>query len=232
MPDLYDDEAFEAFCTIKKRRLAAIARCTRGEAEPGDVKSIAWEMAGLIQSQGDIEIDFLNPDCQDRIIAYTYQKLVAYAEKTVRYAIRLDHGPPGADDTAPTLMERLRDPGSPDPVEQLIAWEEYQEPPTVDPHRSCACAYVLLLRHFNGRMPAVAHFLRISVSHTYRCCARARQTEVQQIPISMHVQDAAFQPRPWRSFKLCRVPRQLALDFGEGLFDKDSFQSSTRSSPC
>ncbi len=232
MPGLYDDEAFEVFCTIKKRRLAAIARCTRGEVEPDDVKSVAWEMACVIQTQGGTEIDFLNPDCQDLIISYTYQKLVAYTEKTVRYAIRLDHGPPGSDDNAPTLMERLRDPGSPDPVEQLIALEEYQAQPAVDPHRSCACAYVLLLRRFNGWMPAVAHFLRISTSHTYRCCARARQAEVQQLPIPIHVQDTAFQPRPWRSFKLCRTPRQLALDFGEDLFDEDGFQSATRSSPC
>lgn len=232
MPGLYDDESFRAFCIAKRRKLAAIARRTKGESQRGDVESTAWEMACVIQTQTGEEIDFLDPDCQDRILAYTYQELVGYAEKTVRYATRLDHSPPGSDEGTPTLMERLRDPGSPDPVEQLIALEEYREPLAVDPHQSRACAYVLLLRQFNGWMPAVAHFLRISVAHTYRCCARARQAEDQQLPIPMHVQDAAFRPRPWRSFKLWRSPRQLALDFGEDLFNTNEAQSTARSKPC
>ncbi|MDN5844616.1 MAG: hypothetical protein L0H54_14365 [Alcaligenaceae bacterium] len=218
MSGIYDTAAFMEFCTARKDKLSRIANRADKAIQVGDVISTAWEMACELHTKG-IDIDFRDPASQDLIIRYTYQKLINYAEKNLRFAVRLDKAPAGSDDDCHPLMRRLHDPNALDPLEQLIAQEEQRaaKPVSLGPHLSIARAYVRLLENFRGSVPAIAHYLRISVSHTYRCWARAREYEAHQLRIPMRIKDKTFQPRPWRSFKLYRTPQQLTLDFEEDL---------------
>lgn len=220
MQGLHDTAAFDEFCRAQRKALSSIASQADRAVQVGDVVATAWEMACLIQTRTGAEIDFRNRDCQDTILRYTHFELVGRAEKHTKYAIRLDQAPSWSDDDCHPLMRHLSGPESDDPLNQLIARETPQADGFIaNPHQSLACAYVHLLESCRGRMPAMAHFLRISVSHTYRCCARARDLAERQCTIPMHMQDLAFQPRPWRLFKRCRIPEQLMLNFGEDLLD-------------
>ena len=55
--------------------------------------------------------------------------------------------------------------------------------------------------------------LLISRSWAYRCVQRASELARCQRHLSGALVDTSL-PRPWRRFKLCRVPVQLTLDSG------------------
>jgi hypothetical protein len=84
--------------------------------------------------------------------------------------------------------------------------------------RNClATAYVRLLRHFDNRMLSVADHLLISQAHAYRCCRKARLLASNQSPLPDKAMAKSFLPGPWRTFRLCRMPKQLTFDFREQL---------------
>ncbi|WP_147383878.1 hypothetical protein [Noviherbaspirillum sedimenti] len=177
-------------------------------------------LAGEIERTKEIEIDFLAEKDQNLLISHLYQELVRYAEKTVRYAIRLDrsaYSDESGDDGHPLLRKFVADDGA-NPLSILAArgdtsWRD------INPgrHDSLAGAYVHLLESFDNRMKMVADHLLISLSYSYRCCARARMFAEKQRPIPLSLPDCQddFFPKAWRKFRIWKTPRQLSFDFDE-----------------
>jgi hypothetical protein len=214
-----EDAAFEQFALQRKKDLQRIARHTRGEYQFSDVVNEAWVVAHELPAGKGVAVDLLNVASQNLVLSHVYQHLVRYAEQNVRRAVQLDHAPGGGDqdgDAHPLTYLLISDDGR-DPLALLIEHETASNVDLeVDGHASLAAAYVRLLRRFDNRMRAVAEHLLISVSYAYRRCAQARLLAVHQVPVPFAVGDA-FVPGPWRPFRLCRRPVQLAFDFDEEL---------------
>ena len=77
---------------------------------------------------------------------------------------------------------------------------------------SLAAAWLRLIQHFDQDMADMPRHLLISRSWAYRCVQRASELALCQRHLSGALVDTSL-PRPWRRFKLCRVPVQLTLDF-------------------
>jgi hypothetical protein len=212
---------FAQFVAARLEDLKRIARHTHGEHDVGDVQSEAWLMAAGWQAVRGASLDLSTQDGQQLLLSHLYQHLVRYTELQVRHAVRLDHAPRGSEDTDsphPLLNQLSSDDGM-EPLSILLAAErESDATPTPDQHHSPAAAWACLLSHFDNRMLAVARHLMISLSHSYRCCRRARQLAYTQPPLPVAVVGAEdFIPGPWRRNRHTRDCRQLAFDFDEPL---------------
>lgn len=117
-------DAFDAFVRDCRVDLMRIARHTSGEHEYGDVCSEAWEMADILAARQGKKPDFSDPAFRKTLVSHLYQKLVRYQERTVRYAVRLDHAPPGSDepDAPHPLLNSLA--SGDEPLAALLAAEE------------------------------------------------------------------------------------------------------------
>lgn len=212
-----DIDGFLPFTARKKKNLQRIAGATQGEYKFDDVVNEAWLMAyRLRESDGDA-FDLSTEGCQDKLLRHLFQHVVRYTERKLRKAVRLDHAPAGSEDDrgAHPLSYVLACNGGQDVLDDWLEWEDSStRERDLSLHGSLAAAYVLLLRHFDNNMAGVATHLRISRSHAYRCCAKARRlaTAASHIPIPV---GEHFLPGPWRRFKLHRRPVQLVLDFGD-----------------
>jgi hypothetical protein len=206
-------DAFTKFTVARRPDLRRIARHTQGEHSVEDVVNEAWLLAAHLWERGDIAADFGDTAFQQRLLAHLYQKLVRYTERNIRHALRLDH--PTRDESTTPLIDRLADAGT-DPLSTAIAAQECPSSRN-DTVFSLAVAYLFLLRRFNNRMRALANHLLISLSHAYRCCARARWLVAQQHSLPWKPSDAKTALRPWRTFRARHTPRQLELEFGPAM---------------
>lgn len=211
-------DAFTRFLAQRKGALSWIANATRQEHRYEDVCQQAWLEAHELAQEHSLPPDFANPVFQQAVFKRLCRKLID-GDRRFRHATRLDHGFDG-DDMHPLARLLASDEGR-DPLAELLDAETPQPEP-LDEARlplSLALAWVLLLRRHDQRMPAVAACLLISVSHAYRCCAKAKQqaTHQQPIPLLRGSDLYARQLGPWRRRRSERVPRQLVFDFDEGL---------------
>jgi len=211
-------DAFTRFLAQRKGALLWIAKATRHEHRYEDVCQQAWlEAHELVQESGSPP-DFADPVFQQALFKRLCRRLID-GDRKFRHATRLDHG---SDDEAVHWLTRLlaSDEGR-DPLAELLDVETPQaEPPDEDElPLSLALAWVMLLRKHDQRMTTVANRLLISVSHAYRCCAKAQWLAVHQHPIPLLHGTAplAGQLGPWRRRRTLRVPRQLTFDFDEEL---------------
>jgi len=215
-------DTFGLFVHRNEQALKRIARATRGEHDFGDVANEAWLMAEAIASRTGRPADFADPEFQDLLIRHLYQALVRYTELNVRHAVRLDHAAAG-DDESDThwLANRLASDGGRDPLSHLLAGEE---PVAGDGehHPSLAGAWVKLLWMSGGRMRTVARKLLISVSHTYRCHAKAVHLAQTQNSIPFDLEGLEAHLGPWRRSRVVRIPRQLEFDFEDELPIRDN----------
>jgi hypothetical protein len=210
-------DPFERFLQQRGKDLRRIARATRGEQEYADVAQEAWLMAGPLSTRCGMAPDFLDAGFQDLLLSHLYQALVRYTELNVRHAVRLDHGTgdDGEEGGQHWLMNRLASDGGHDPLSLLIAGqEEPAQSGDEEQHPSLAGAWIVLLRGCEGHMRAAAEHLLISVSHAYRCCAKARHLASRQNAIPLTPPRTAAQLGPWRRYRIMRTPRQLEFDFG------------------
>lgn len=208
---------FDEFVAQRKKDLARIARHTSGEYKFQDVVGEAFLMAIDVGRRRRCEIDWSSRTDQDQVIAYVYQKLVRYEERTVRFAVRLDKSEEDDDgDLVHPLMRKLASDGGRDPLAIVVEREIHLASRTGQRH-CLATAYVRLLRHFDNRMSSVADHLLISLGHAYRCCMKARVLASNQSPMPGKTMAETFLPGPWRTFRLCREPEQLTFDFREQL---------------
>lgn len=213
------DPAFEQFVAQRNKDLRRISSRTQGEYELSDVISEAWVMACDLRDRKGIAVDFLERSFQDLLISHLYQHFVRYTEKNVRYAVRLDHAAPGDEQDGPhPLTHMLASDDGQHPLAMLIAQEtQSARKAEIDDCCSLASAYVRLLQHFDNKMPAVARHLLISTSYAYRRRARAWLLASCQNSLVLRAVDKDFIPRPWRRFRVQRIPFQRPFDFDEKL---------------
>jgi len=209
-------EGFAEFIAGRQSDLKRVARHTRGEYSEDDVISEAWLLAATWEQADRRPLDLRERDDQSQLISHLYQSLVRYTDLNVRHAVRLDHAP-GEGEGGHPLLERLSADGY-DPLAVMEACEAGPVPPAEgELHYSVASIYLLMLEHYDFRVSALARFLRLSVSHTYRRCAYASQMSAWQHALVLAPPINMGGLRPWRRFRACRVPRQLEFDFEERL---------------
>jgi hypothetical protein len=176
-------DMFEHFVAQRKKKLARIARPTTGECEFEDVVAEAFLMAAEIGRRREYAVDWSSRTDQEQVLAYLYQKLVRYEERTVVFAVRLDKSEDDESrDFVHPLVRALASDGGRDPLAMLVE-REIQQTSRVEQRNCLATAYVRLLRHFDDRMLSVADHLLISLAHGYRCCKKARLLASNQFAI-------------------------------------------------
>lgn len=178
-------------------------------------------MAVDVAAKRKLSLDLLDVAFQDMLIAHLYQALVRYTDLHVRHAERLDYGTHDGhgEDRPNPWSGRLVADGGTGPLHRLLeaeAGEAMATPPGRVVRGSLGEAWIALFDRFRN-MRRIAERLLISVSHAYRCCARAREVTMQQNPFVMHAGETLPQIGPWRRFRAERVPRQLEFDFSERL---------------
>lgn len=214
-------QAWLHFVATHRKKLATIAYKTDYEYQREDVESEAWLLAEAMRHELGAGFDIADPACQDQLFARLYSRLVKFAEKNVRYGVRLDHHAHGEEEQAShPLLRKLAADGGANPLTTLLGEEAaVPEPEAPDPHHSRAASYLWLLRKFDNRMSHIADYLLISTSHCYRCCKRARLLAEQQWPLPAlraPAQRSDDEPiRPWRTFRVLRPALQLELPFDE-----------------
>jgi hypothetical protein len=120
-------DRFEHFVAQRKKDLARIARRTAGEYEFEDVVGEAFVMAAEIGRRRDHAVDWSSRTDQEQVLAYLYQKLVRYEERTVRFAVRLDKSEDDENsDFVHPLVGALASDGGRDPLAVLVEREIQQ----------------------------------------------------------------------------------------------------------
>lgn len=195
-----------------------IANKTCREYTLEDVQGELWITAVFLLERKGLSVDFDNDEHQELILSYTFQRLVRYNERTLRYAVSVDHG--FHDDDVSRPLDRLVSHYVDNP--QALLEREYEENQGSGQMRlqgmSVAAAWLLVLERCGGRMVNVAYFLRLSLSHTYRCYQRARMLAEQQSPLSLEAGGRSdMVVRAWRKYRQWRLPEQLEFDFESGL---------------
>lgn len=83
---------FDTFVEARRGDLRRIAYATQGKMEADDLIQEAWVVAIEIGDGMEEPFDFSNLEHQEHLIAKMYVRFVKYADKTVRYAMKLDPG--------------------------------------------------------------------------------------------------------------------------------------------
>lgn len=159
-------EPFQAFLVQRRSELRRIARMTRGEHTPEDVENEAWLIADRIASKRGVPINFSLRTDQELVLGWLHNEVVKYADKQVRYAVKLDKDwdKEDADSTAYTMAQLLTAPETFDPAILLLRREEVPDPHALTKHSySQASAYVILLSRFDWDTDELAAHLRILV---------------------------------------------------------------------
>lgn len=156
---------FETFLHARAVDLRNIARRSR-EYSFEEAQSEAWLVAIEIGNGRGWPLDFTDQDDQDMLLAWLHNRLVKFAEKTVRYAARLDHGKD--DDTeraGNTLARLLTAPIDSDPqVQRQLLDERDALIEHVRQSYSQAAAYMLLLIRLEGDLEDLAALLWIGIA--------------------------------------------------------------------
>ena len=201
-----EEAEFLKFLFDVKPKLALIARHTRGEYNIEDVRNEAWLLLHELRQKRQA-VDLACSADRNKLLSYLYQKLVRYTETRIRFASRLEADSSEDDAVAARdrIAERLAAPEEMDPLRVLLAFESARDNPMEPPsHESPASALVVLLRAFDNNMTRLADYLLISVSHSYRCYAKAKRLAIFQRPLRAPISATEEQliPRPWRRFRI------------------------------
>ena len=81
---------FDRFRTKRRSDLSRIARATRGEYTADDLTSESWILADTIASRRGWEFDWDSEDDQETILGWMHSEFVRFADKSVRFAVKLD----------------------------------------------------------------------------------------------------------------------------------------------
>lgn len=139
---------FEGFVTTRKGDLRRIAYATQGEMEVGDLINDAWLLAMEIGKGMEEPFDFSNLEHQEHLLAKMYVRFVKYADKTVRFAMKLDRGwdEPEQETAGAALARALAGPDTDDPLVRGLKEDTASElMAAVRASYSQAAAYVILL---------------------------------------------------------------------------------------
>lgn len=162
--------------------LRRIVRAARGDVELHEVQSEAWIATEAIGKKRGYPLNLSDADDQDALLGKLYVKLVKYADKRFRYAVRLDmEDKEDKPSLGATLARILAAPDSSDPQIALMSDQEVNEvDEAVRYSYSEATAYVLLLMRFKWSSPTLADHLRIALAtlrNRFRRAAQKAQSE-------------------------------------------------------
>jgi len=160
-------ESVKLFLDSRRKDLRRIAAQTCGEYTIDDVCSEAWLVADEISRKRGFAFEFLNTDDQEQLLSWLYVRLVRYADKSVRYAVKLDRDwdSEDADSAAGALARLLTAPDQFDPLVRLLDEEDRFDPMALIQYSySQASAYVILLHRFDWDLADLADHLRIVVA--------------------------------------------------------------------
>lgn len=190
--------------------LRRIAGATRGDMNVEDVKQEAWLVAADIEQRRGYPVDFSDPGDQESVLKRLYCKLVKFAEKQMRHAVRIDKDwdQEDAGIAASALARLLTSPLDSDPLVRLQQAEDEVDYSRIVRHSySEASAYVLLLIRFEWDVEALASDLRVAVQTLHKrlksCGIRAKIQP--SLFDGLAVIDPAFEPRRARRFSIRRL---------------------------
>lgn len=160
-------ESIKLFLDSRRQDLRRIAARTCGEYTVEDVCSEAWLIAQEISQKRGFAIDYLNWDDQEKLLSWLYARLVRYADKSVRFAVKLDRDwdAEDADSAVGALARLLTAPDQFDPLVRLLDDEDRFDPMVLIQYSySQASAYVILLHRFDWDLADLADHLQIVVA--------------------------------------------------------------------
>ncbi|SDQ29441.1 hypothetical protein SAMN05216402_0235 [Nitrosospira multiformis] len=159
-------DSYNDFLSRREKALRRIVNNTFGYMTIDDIQSEVWVIAFDIEAQRGYSIDFTNSDDQETILGALYNRLVKFADKQTRYAIKLDEGWDSEDsDTATNLLALLL---AAPPESDPLVWLQQKEDSAdflelIRSSYSEASAYVLLLMRFDWNVEDAAEYLHIVV---------------------------------------------------------------------
>jgi hypothetical protein len=163
---------FETFQRERKKNLGDIAKATKGEAEVGDLISDAFILAIEIEQKTGHALDLTLASDQEILMRWLYARFVKYADKTIRYSVKLDAGWNDDSEEMPVgakLTSRLAAPETEDPLAQHVVAEDQQEQlEAVQASYSEASAYTLLLIEWGWDFKGLAADLFLGRTKTLR----------------------------------------------------------------
>ncbi|WP_157275719.1 hypothetical protein [Pelomonas sp. Root1444] len=163
-------DPFQAFAIQRRADFRRIARQTEGEHTAEDVENQAWLIAASIAAKRGYAVNFSLRIDQELVLAWLHNELVKYADKQVRYAVKLDRDwdTDDAAERADSLAHLLAAPAITDPAVQLLQREEVSSFLVLARHSySQAAAYGILLDRFNHDPTELATYLCIVTSTLY-----------------------------------------------------------------
>lgn len=164
-------KAFQEFLNSCRGDLRRIAWSSRGEYSVDDLCSEAWLISDEIGRKRGFAVDLSNGDDRRSILARLYNKLIRFAEKNVRFAVRLDKdwGSEDSDSAVNRLARLLTAPEDFDPLIRMQADEDQPSALQLIKYSySQASAYVILLDRFDWEQEMLAGYLNLAVSSLRR----------------------------------------------------------------
>lgn len=159
-------DSYQAFIIQRRADLRRIARQTCGEHTAEDVEVEAWLIAERISTRRGFPVNFSHRADQEQVLAWLHNELVKYADKRLRYAVKLDKDwdKEDADSAVHAMARLLTAPESFDPAIALLRREDKPDPIALTQHSySQASAYVILLCRFEWDAEELAAHLRVVV---------------------------------------------------------------------
>jgi len=159
-------DPYQAFIVQRRGELRRIASRTCGEHTAEDVEVEAWLIAERIGAKRGFPINFSHREDQEQVLAWLHNEFVKWADKQVRYAVKLDKDwdKEDADSSVLAMARLLTAPDTYDPAILLLRREEVPDPLALTRHSySQASAYVILLCRFDWDAEELAAHLRIVV---------------------------------------------------------------------
>lgn len=203
------------FLTSRRADFRRIASRTCGEHTVDDVCAESWLIAQEISRKRGLPIDFLNVDDQELVLSWLHCKLVRYADKSVRFAVKLDKDwdVQDAESAMNALARLLTAPAQFDPLVRLLDEEEKFDPLALIQHSySQASAYVVLLHRFSWDLESMAdHLQLLTTTVRNKVIASGVHMKIQPSLFDrIHVIELNFLPRIFR-----RVPCAHPVDSGQ-----------------
>jgi hypothetical protein len=198
-------QAIADFFREKASALRRIAGATRGDMSFEDVKQEAWIVAADMEQRRGYPVDFTDPVDTESVLSWLYRRLVTFAEKQMRHAVRLDKDwdREDAGGAASALARLLTSPLESDPLVRLQQSDaEVDHLRLVKHSYSEASAYVILLARHEWDLDQLAGYLRIAARTLRRRLRTSGVTAKQQPSLfdGSSVIDPDFQPKRERRF--------------------------------
>jgi DNA-directed RNA polymerase specialized sigma24 family protein len=212
--------SFLEFCESRQSDLRRIARQSR-EFCFDDMQSEAWLIAERIALRRGRAVDFADIADQETVLSWLYRELVTFAEKAVRFAVRLDKDW-DSEDSAGNLLDRLlAAPAHFDPLARMLDEQVQRDVlEAIQVSYSQTAAYVILLDRFAWDMDELAEHLKVVLGTLRNRITRSCGHMKIQPSLFDGVESIAadFQPTHGRipscmSQVAGAAPTQLAWDF-------------------